>query len=217
MGGMSVKKNWVKYLLSKMKFVKRKASTKKSAITVSNFDEIKDNFLMDIKAVVVMEEVPGDMILNWDRTAIKYIPVSNWTVAIEGSKRIELIGYDDKGQIIATFAGTLTGQFLPIQLVCEGKTTKCHPSIEFPKEWHVTHTANHWCNGETMIEYIKSVIVPYMDDTRERLGLSPTHTGLVILDHFQGSDNLNLLEENHLMYNYISACQLYRPVATPRC
>jgi len=46
-----------------MKFVKRKATTKKSA-TVSNFDEIKDNFLMDIKAVVIMEEVPNDMILN---------------------------------------------------------------------------------------------------------------------------------------------------------
>ena len=83
---VTVKKERAKYLLSKMKFVKRKASTKKSAmITVSNFD---DNFLMDIKAVVVKEEVPDDMILNWDQTAIKYIPVSNWTMTIEGSKRI---------------------------------------------------------------------------------------------------------------------------------
>ena len=205
---LPVKKDWAKYLLSKMKFVKRKATTKKSAITVSNFDEIKDNFLMDIKAAVVMEEVPDDMILNWDQTTIKYIPVSNWTMATEGSKRIELIGQDDKRQITATFAGTLTGQFLPIQLVYEGKTTKCHPSIEFPKGWHVTHTTNHWCNEETMIEYIKSVIVPYMDDTRERLGLSPMHTGLVILDHFKGQTTqkvLNLLEENHLMFILVPA------------
>ena len=203
---VTVKKDWAKYLLSKMKFVKRKASTKKSAmITVSNFD---DNFLMDIKAVVVKEEVPDDMILNWDQTAIKYIPVSNWTMTIEGSKRIELIGHDDKQQITATFARTLTGLFLPIQLVYEGKTTKCHPSIEFPKGWHVTHTANHWCNEETMIEYIKSVIVTYMDDTRERLGLSPLHTGLVILDHFKGQTTqkvLNLLEENYFMYILVSA------------
>ena len=198
---LPVKKDWAKYLLSKMKFVKRKATTKKSAITVSNF---KDNFLMDIKAVVVMEEVPGDMILNWDQTAVEYIPVSNWTMAIEGSKRIELIG-DDKQQITATFAGTLIGQFL---LVYEGKTTKCHPSIEFPNGWYVTHTANHWCNEETMIEYIKSVIVPYMDDTRERLGLSPAHIRLVILDHFKGQSTqkvLNLLEENHLMYILVPA------------
>ena len=155
-----------------------------------------------------MEEVPDDMILNWDQTAIKYIPVSNWTMATEGSKRIELIGHDDKQQITATFAGTLTGQFLPIQPVYEGKTTKCHPSIEFPKGWQVTHTANHWCNEKTMIKYIKSVIVPYMDDTRERLGLSPMHTGLVILDHFKGQTTqkvLNLLEENHFKYILVPA------------
>ena len=52
---------------------------------MSNFDEMKDNFLMDIKAVVIMEEVPDDMILNWDQTTIKYIPVSNRTMATEGS------------------------------------------------------------------------------------------------------------------------------------
>ena len=61
---LPVKKDWAKYLLLKMKFVKRKATAKKSAITASNFDEIKDNFLMDIKAVVIMEEVPDDVILN---------------------------------------------------------------------------------------------------------------------------------------------------------
>ena len=41
---LPVKKDWAKYLLSKMKFVKRKATTKKSAITVSNFNEIKDGY-----------------------------------------------------------------------------------------------------------------------------------------------------------------------------
>ena len=59
-----------------------------------------------------------------------------------------------------------------------------------------------------MIEYIKSVIVLYMDDTRERLGLSPTHTGIVILDHFKGQTTqkvLNVLEENHLMYILVPA------------
>ena len=53
-----------------MKFVKQNEVCQeenydlKSTITVSNFDEIKDNFLMDIKAVVIMEEVPDDVILN---------------------------------------------------------------------------------------------------------------------------------------------------------
>ena len=71
-----------------MKFVKRKATTKKSNMTVSNFDELKDNFLMDIKVIATTEEVPDDMILNWDQTTIKYIPVSNWMMTTEDSKRI---------------------------------------------------------------------------------------------------------------------------------
>ena len=67
----------------------------------------------------------------------------------------------------------------------------------------MTHTANHWCNEDTMIDYIKLMIVPYMDDARERLGLSPTHTRLVILDEFKGQTTpkvLSLLQEFHLMY-----------------
>jgi len=40
-----------------------------------------------------------------------------------------------------------------------------------------------------MIEYIKSVIAPCMDDTGKKLGLSLTHTGLVTLDRFKGPDN----------------------------
>ena len=61
---LPVKKDWAKYLLSKMDFVKRKATTKKPKMTVANFDELKDNFLIDIKAIATIEEVPDDMILN---------------------------------------------------------------------------------------------------------------------------------------------------------
>ena len=62
---------------------------------------------MDIKAIVTMEEIPNDLVVNWDQTAIKYIPLSNWTMDKEGSKRVEVIGIDDKHQIIATFAASL--------------------------------------------------------------------------------------------------------------
>ena len=37
-------------------------------MTVPNIDELKDNFLIDIKVIATMEEVPYDMILNWDQT-----------------------------------------------------------------------------------------------------------------------------------------------------
>ena len=137
-------KSWAKYLLAKMNLVKWKATTKKPKVTVSNFEELRSQYLMDIKAIVTMEEIPDDMVMNWDQTAIKiYIPLSNWTMDKEGCKRVEVIGIDDKRQITVTFAASLSGNFLPVQLVYEGKTTKCHPAVEFPEGWHVTHTPNH--------------------------------------------------------------------------
>ena len=77
-----------------------------------------------------------------------------WAKATEGLKRIELIEQDDKRQITATFAGTVSGDFLSMELVYEGKTTNCHPSVRFSETWHVTHNANNWCNED----YIKLVI-----------------------------------------------------------
>ena len=80
-GHVVLQKSWAKYLLGKMNLVKRKATTKKPKFTVANFEELKAQFLIDIKAVVTMEDVPEDMIVNWDQTAIKHIPLSNWTMA----------------------------------------------------------------------------------------------------------------------------------------
>ena len=47
---------------------------------------------MDIKALVDLEDIPHELILNWDQTAINYVPVSNLTKAKQGSKRLKLQG-----------------------------------------------------------------------------------------------------------------------------
>ena len=60
----------------------------------------------------------------------------------EGSKRIELIGKDDKRQITVLFAGSLSGELLPIQIIYVLRE-KCLPKFNFPNSWHVTYTPNH--------------------------------------------------------------------------
>ena len=55
-----------------------------------------------------MEEIPDSLIINWDQTGINYVPVSQWTMAKEGSKRVEVVGLNDKRQSTAVFAGTLS-------------------------------------------------------------------------------------------------------------
>ena len=99
-------------------------ATTKSKITVQRFEELKQQYLLEFKAVVEMEEIPHDLIINWDQTGINYVPVSQWTMAKEGSKRVEIVGVNDKRQITAVFAGSLAGDILPVQLVYQGKTIR---------------------------------------------------------------------------------------------
>ena len=67
----------------------------------------------------------------------------------------------------------------------------------------MTHTPNHWSNKETIINYVGSVIIPYMTQKTRQLGLDLKHTRLVILDECKEQTTsriLNLLQSNYLMY-----------------
>ena len=85
-GHILLTKDWSRYLLERMNFVKRKANTK-AKITVDNYAELKCNFLSDIQAVVDMEEVPPCLIINWDHTALKYVPLGHGQWLRRGQKR----------------------------------------------------------------------------------------------------------------------------------
>ena len=74
---------WAKYLWQRMGFVKRKAMAK-AKISVEDFEEIKEDYLLDIKVVVAMDEIPMELIINFDQTGIHYVPVSDWKMAEEG-------------------------------------------------------------------------------------------------------------------------------------
>ena len=73
-------------------------------------------------------------------------------MAKEGSKRAEISRIDDKRQITAVFGGTMAGDFLPPQLIYKGKTPMSLPSVEFPADWHITFTENHWSNEKAMAD-----------------------------------------------------------------
>ena len=80
--------------LSRMGYVKRRGSTA-AKVTVENFQQLREQFLIDIKAVVEVEEIPTDLIINWDQTGINYVPTNTWTMEKEGTKRVEIIAADD--------------------------------------------------------------------------------------------------------------------------
>ena len=150
-----------------------------------------------------MEEIPDDLVLNWDQTGIHYVPVSDWTMEKTGSKRVEIVGANDKRQIIsAVFAGTKSGKFLPPQLICQGKTPKCLPPTDHvPSNWDITFTENHWANEMTVMRYLERILFPYVEAKRAELHLDTNYPCLVIFDRFRGqctSRITSMLKKRHI-------------------
>ena len=207
-GHINLTKFWAKNLMQRMGLVKRRASTK-AKMSPKEFAELKNPFIFDISSIIQMEEIPTQLIINWDQTGIHYIPVSNWTMALEGSKRVEITGVDDKRQITAVFAGTLLGEFRPPQIIYQGKTVKCLPSTESPQDWHVTFSKNHWSNEVTMTTYIQKVLFSYIESKRSQLKLAADAPALVIFDRFKAQCTvkiLSILRDAHIHVAIVSHC-----------
>ena len=102
----------------------------------------------------------------------------------------------------------MSGKLLPPQLVYQGKTKGCLPSVSFPNDWDVTFTPNHWCNEVTMERFIRKIIAPYVEEMREKLQLDSAHRALCIFDNFkaQCTDKiLQLLEDLNIDTVFVPA------------
>ena len=110
-GHVELNVDWTYSLLHRMNFVQRKVTTAKSKHAVAEFRELKEQFLAEVVATVEMEEIPPELILNWDQTGIKIVPSSTWTMEQRGTKCVDLVGAGDKRLITAVFCGSLVGDF----------------------------------------------------------------------------------------------------------
>ena len=200
-GQIAITKSWAKSILGRMGFRKRKG-TNAGKISVSHFEEVKEYFLADITAEVLMNDIPDELIINWDQTPLHIVPTGNWTMHQAGDKIIPVANLDDKRQITAVLAVSLTGTYLAPQLIYQGKTERCHPQVDaIPEGWDIWHSVNHWSNEVTMKRYITKVIVPYVQKTRQELKLADSHPALVIYDVFKGQTTpaiQSLLSTNHI-------------------
>ena len=73
-------------------------------------------------------------------------------------KTVPIKGIDDKRQITATFAISMSGEFLPIQVIYEGKTKRCLPKYTFPASFDATFSENYWSNTEKSLSFFSNII-----------------------------------------------------------
>ena len=184
-GSVSLTKSWAGSLLNRMGYARRKATT--SARTLpENFGTIKNEFLNRITTNAIQHNIPDELILNFDQTGLKFVPCGEWTMEQKGSKRVEIAGLSDKRMITAVVVSMLSGDMLPVQLIYDGKTNRCHPQgVKFLSDWNITHSDNHWSTNKTMEEYADIILIPYVNRVKKEQKIPKRQKSLVILDMFK--------------------------------
>ena len=215
---LELERKWAESFMSRMGLVRRK-TTKAARKRPADFECLKVEFQQRITKIV-QDHSPA-LILKTDQTATKLVPTSDWTMAAESSIQVSVVGLEDWQKITVVLCCSLSGQFLPPQVLYTGQTPQCHPKNSFPEGWDTaSHSPNHWSNEQTMLQYVDNVLTPYLTDTRAQLGILPDQIALIIGDVFAAHRCNSLLEKcakNHVKVVHVPAGCTGDLRTTPRC
>ena len=115
-----------------MNWTKRKGTTGKTEPSKQFLLEEKLTFQRKISGVIFEYDIPKELIINLDQTLLSYVSPGKYTFDVKYLKTVPIKGIDDKRQITSTFAISMPGEFLPTQVIYEGKTKRCLPKYTFP-------------------------------------------------------------------------------------
>ena len=149
------------------------------------------------------------MVINLGQTPSKFAPGCNKTLAKKGCKSVPIAGSTDKRMTTATFSITLTREFLPIQLIYGGKTTKSIPAVSFPSDFVISANKKHG-NEKEALNMLENI--PYVEQQRVSLNLAFGHPALIIMNVFKGQMTCavrELLNENYILLEKVPANLTY--------
>ena len=107
-------------MLKQLKWSKCKGITGKADPSPQFLAEERFTFQRTISTAILEHDIPAPLVVNLDQTPLSYVSPGKYTFSFKGAKNVPIIGVDDKRQITATFAVSLTGKVLPIQLIHKG-------------------------------------------------------------------------------------------------
>ena len=197
--------NWGRSFLRRMGFKRRVVTTGKVRVPEGAKREAGLQHHYRIVSLVEKYNIPTELILNSDETPSKYVTVGRTTMAPSGSKRVAKAGNDDKRTITLTLTVTMSGRVLPFQIIYGGKTARSIPKVIFPKGFSLSANPSHYSNTEEVCKHLKEIVIPYVNEVRERLN-NPDQYALLIWDVFRGqtTDEVSsLLTVNKIMYEFV--------------
>ena len=151
------------------------------------------------------------MVVNFDQTAVVLWAASKYTYEKKGTRNVKMLTANEKAQVTAVLATSANGDNLPPQIIFAGKTERSLPEqwktyvseerAVGVSRWSIVFTENHWSNFETMVIYVRDVLLPYFAKQRQRLGKPENEYAIVLLDCWSVHRQTAFL--NLLLANYI--------------
>ena len=129
--------------------------------------------------------IPPELVINIDQTPLRFSLTPSHSLTKKGEASVPITNNSDYRQITGTFGISMAGEFLPIQLIYQGKTNKCHPNYNFPNGFRITHTTIHWSNETKSLEMTDKIIMSYVKQQIADLQLRKNQEWLLIADVFK--------------------------------
>lgn len=166
---------WVKSSYRRCNFTRRVGTTTRPPVPRGMFEECKLTFLTDINKMITENKIPLELVLNADQTPCSYVSVGRMKMAARDASSVPIKGLTATRNITLTFVVTLSGEFLPMQVIYQEKTTASQPrGFKFPRGFAIYQSPKHYCNEDETVTLIDKVIVPYVERKRKELKLAPT-------------------------------------------
>ena len=137
--------SWARSLFTRMGFVKRSATTSKSEIP----EVAKVIFQHHIAKAMEDYSIPLSIVMTFDQTPLKYVPVASQTLSQKVLKHVCIYGETYKKTITATFDITYINKFFPMQLIYGGKTQRSYPNFAFLDSFLLNCNPKHFRNSQT--------------------------------------------------------------------
>ena len=147
-------------------------TTGKVKIPLGAQKEAELKFLHKTVNIVEKHQIPPSVTINFDQTPSKYMQVLSTTMRQKGESNVPIAGISDKRIIAAMFYFTLDNEFLPMQLMYQGKTSLSLPKVEFSDGFSLSVNENHYSSENEGLKFIEEIILPYIRERVRSLDVS---------------------------------------------
>lgn len=173
--------SWDKGLFARMNYARRRKTWSKVDIPENARKKIEFLFLHEIVSKEENHKIPSELIINKDQTPLQYVPL-----APRGETSVTIESSADKRIITGTFAITLYGEFLPIQLIYGGKFSQSLPRFKFPEDFSLSVNPKHISDTTVSLKFLKDIINSYAEKKKKSLKCAEDQKVLVVMDVFTG-------------------------------